>query len=356
MLISMLSKTAKRLFARSSTTSCLLFLFYITVPAQAIVAQHTKASAVTLINPVMDIDFPDPTVINVQGIFYAYATQAAYNGKMINIQVASSADMVTWKYMGDALPQKPGWANHTQDFWAPHVLYDSTIKKFVMFFCAESNDTATDKCIGVAFSNAPAGPFIDKGSPLLAGKGFADIDPMAMTDPQTGKKILYWGSDFQPIKAQELNNDWSSFKEGSRAVAIEYPGREKNYTNLIEGAWVDYYAGKYYLYYSGDNCCGSKANYAVMIARADSALGPFIRLGEVNGNGSSVILEKDSTWLAPGHNSIFKDNNNNTYIAFHAIWQDKQRAGELSGKDKSLKRVMCIEHVKYINGWPVVSL
>ena len=57
-----------------------------------------------------------------------------------------------------------------------------------MFYCAKSNDTSFDKCIGVAFAKEPTGPFIDKGTPLIEGKGFADIDPMAMVDPQTGKK------------------------------------------------------------------------------------------------------------------------------------------------------------------------
>ena len=123
--------------------------------------------------------------------------------------------------------------------------------------------------------------------------------PMAMVDPQTGKKILYWGSDFAPIKVQELNDDVKRFKDGSTAIPVIYPNKEKVYSKLIEGAWVDYQDSKYYLYYSGDNCCGDNANYAVMVARADNAFGPFERMGEANGTGSSVILEKDSTWLRP---------------------------------------------------------
>ncbi len=300
------------------------------------------------------MDFPDPTVINVNGTYYAYATQANHNGKTMNIQVASSKDLFNWKYEGDALPQKPVWANKTQDFWAPDVLYDSVTSKYVMFYCAKANDTAFDKCIGVAFSNNPTGPFIDKGSPLIAGKGFADIDPMVMTDPQTSKKLLYWGSGFEPIRVRELNNDWKSFKEGSKEIPVVFPGKEKNYTHLIEGAWVDYYDSTYYLYYSGDNCCGTKANYAVMVAKSKNAFGPFERLGETKADSSSVILEKDSIWTAPGHNSIVKDNKGNRWIAYHAIWKNKIKAGNPSGADRYLKRVMCIEPVEYKNGWPVV--
>lgn len=306
-------------------------------------------------NPVLDKDFPDPTVIKAaDGKYYAYATQADINGKMANIQVASSADLSDWKPEGDALPQKPAWAHTTQDFWAPHVLYDTSLKQYVMFFSAESDDTATDKCIGVAFSKSPKGPFIDKGAPLVSGKGFVNIDPMATTDPVTRKKILYWGSGFEPLKAQELTDDWKDFKSGSSPKNIVYPHKDKSYSILLEGSWLDYANGKYYLYYSGDNCCGDKANYAVMVARADSAFGPFVRLGEANGSGHSEILQKDSVWLAPGHNSIVRDDKGNVFIAYHAIWRDKARQEEATGPGHYVKRVMCISRVKYINGWPVV--
>jgi len=68
-------------------------------------------------NPVINSDFPDPTVIKAtDGRFYAYATQTRLNGKWINIQVAVSPDGYNWKIIGDALPVKPVWANHTQDF------------------------------------------------------------------------------------------------------------------------------------------------------------------------------------------------------------------------------------------------
>ncbi len=310
---------------------------------------------VTQHNPVIDMDFADPTVINVNGTYYAYATQAKHDGKMNNIQVSSSKDLFNWNYEGDALPQKPTWANNTQSFWAPDVIYDSLTRRYVMFYCAKNDDTSVNMCIGVAFAKNPQGPFIDKGVPLLQGKGFSNIDPMAMVDPKTGKKILYWGSDFAPIKVQELNDDWQSFKDGSTAIPVIYPNKEKEYSKLVEGAWVDYHDDKYYLYYSGDNCCGDNANYAVMVARADNAFGPFERLGVANGSGSSVILAKDSIWTAPGHNSIFKDSNGNTWIAYHAIWKDEAEQERAKRENKYVRRVMCIEPVVYKNGWPVVE-
>jgi arabinan endo-1,5-alpha-L-arabinosidase len=280
-------------------------------------------------------------------MYYAYGTNTTVDGKLINIQVATSSDLVKWKIIGDAMPRKPVWA--VTDFWAPHVIYDKVLKKYTLFYSGESVEKKTGKCLGVAFSDRPEGPFTDKGSPLLCGEGFVNIDPMAFIDPKTGKKLLYWGSGFQPIKVQELENDWTAFKPGTSAKPIVWPGKERNYTALIEGGWLDYHQGRYYLYYSGDNCCGDKANYAVMVARADNPFGPFVRFGEANGRGTSAILEKDSNWLAPGHNSIVRDSHGVSWIAYHAIAiKDKK-------PDLAKGRVMLIDKIVYESGWPVIS-
>src|SRR4051794_37221691 len=76
----------------------------------------------TYANPVLDADFPDPSVLRApDGTYYAYATQTKRAGKWINIQVARSNDLTHWRVLGDAL-LKPSWASKTQDFWAPHVI------------------------------------------------------------------------------------------------------------------------------------------------------------------------------------------------------------------------------------------
>jgi arabinan endo-1,5-alpha-L-arabinosidase len=289
-------------------------------------------------NPVIDADFPDPTVVRFGKFYYAYATQ----GKS-HIQAARSADLQHWEMLQDVLPQAPVWAD--KHYWAPHVLYDASIKKYILFYSGESIDDKTGKCLGVAFADKPEGPFIDKGTPLLCGDGFINIDPMAMIDPKTKKKLLYWGSGFKPLKVQEMADDWKTFKAGTKPKDTVWPKKENQYTNLIEGSWVDMQDGKYYIYYSGDNCCGANANYAVLVARADNTFGPFTPLGQANSTGISAILEKDSTWLAPGHNSIFTDTKGDKWIAYHAIDRKNPNKG----------RVMCLKRIAYVNGWPVVK-
>jgi arabinan endo-1,5-alpha-L-arabinosidase len=308
----------------------------------------TKNSSFLFINPVLNQDFADPTVIKApDSFYYAYGTNTGNNdGSMINIQVARSKNLVQWELLGDALPQRPGWAD--KDFWAPHVIYDSGLKKYFLYYSGESIGDSMGKCLGVAVSSSPSGPFIDKGNPLVCGETFVNIDPMAFDDPVTGKKLLYWGSAFKPIKVRELADDRISFKTGSTPSDVVFPVINKdpsNYQKLIEGAWVDYDNGYYYMYFSGDNCCGEKAHYGVMIARSKSANGPFEnKSGDISGN-YSVILEMNSTWIAPGHNSVVKDVAGVKWIIYHAIDSAQRNGG----------RKMLIDKIDYHNGWPAIG-
>lgn len=306
-----------------------------------------NASEDVYTNPVVDDNFPDPTVIEAHdGYYYVYTTNAEVNGKTINIQVARSSDLVEWEFIGDALPQKPSWAD--TDFWAPHVFYDSSNQTYFLYYSGESNSDDMGKCMGVATSNSPAGLFVDKGEPLLCGEGFVNIDPMAFDDPATGQKLLYWGSGFEAIKVQELTDDRLNFKEGSAPVELVQPiinDDPDNYQKLVEGAWVVYRNGYYYIYYSGDNCCGEGAHYAVMVARSQNATGPFETLAEATDSKNSVILERNERWIAPGHNSVVTDEAGQDWIVYHAI----------DSADRDKGRVMLMDEITYQDGWPRVG-
>ncbi|HEY0547357.1 MAG TPA: glycoside hydrolase family 43 protein [Pyrinomonadaceae bacterium] len=316
--------------------------------------QKAVAVAANFTNPVLDQDFPDPTVIRApDGWYYAYGTQGAREGKSINIQVARSKDLVRWEHLGDALPVKPAWANQTQNFWAPHV--SRVGKAYYMYYSADPN-AKTGLCLAVARAKSPAGPFTDIGHPLKCGESFINIDPMQFDDPRTGKRLLYWGSGFKPIKVQELAPDYISFMPGSEPKELVFPINDEdpnNYQRLVEGAWVIYRKGYYYLFFSGDNCCGEKAHYGVMVARARNAFGPFETLAAANRKKNSVILERSARWLAPGHNSIVTDRAGDDWIVYHAIDVNHPRATPES--EINSRRVMLIDRVTYRDGWPVIG-
>ncbi|MGH9940947.1 MAG: glycoside hydrolase family 43 protein [Pyrinomonadaceae bacterium] len=335
-------------------------------------AKRKVEAARLYMNPVFDTDFPDPTVIRAtDGWFYAYATQAIVEGRMHNFQLARSRELVAWERMPDALPVKPAWASQTQLFWAPDVHQRGDT--FYMYYSAGLDPDGAEKlkkelreesskegvfCLGVATSKAPGGPFVDSGRPLKCGLSFVNIDPMAFDDPRTGRKLLYWGSGFQPIRVQELSDDRLSFKPGSEPVELIRADKSIPFQTLIEGAWVTARDGWYYLFYSGENCCHGplqEIKYAALVARSRSATGPFETLKDATGAADSAILRRSREWIAPGHNSIVTDAAGQDWIAYHAIDVDKPYLTTEIGGDRKVNRVMLLDRIVYRNGWPRVE-
>src|SRR5205085_4268254 len=143
---------------------------------------------------------------------------------------------------------------------------------------------------------------------------------------------------FEPIKVQELAPDLLSFAPGSAPKDLVWPapGR-KTFPVLVEGSWMIRRGGYYYLFYSGDNCCGPKANYAVMVARSRSATGPF------ETKPQPIILQKGARWIAPGHNSVVTDRKGQDWIVYHAV--DVNRPREKPGDDLNTRRIMLIDRI-----------
>ena len=126
-----------------------------------------------------------------------------------------------------------------------------------------------------------------------------------------------------------------------------------DYQYLVEGAWVTYRDGYYYLFFSGDNCCGEEPtripHYAVMVARSKSATGPFEQYGRVMEKNTSAILVKNDAWDGPGHNSVIRDAAGQDWMVYHAV-DPKQRIN-----DNFIRRVMLIDLIVYKDGWPSIT-
>jgi arabinan endo-1,5-alpha-L-arabinosidase len=330
--------------------------------AKSVAAAVQDSAGATYTNPVIDDDFADPAVLRAKdGSLWIYATQVATGDRRINIQVTRTRDLVHYAPVTDALPTKPAWATTTQNFWAPHVVENGP-DDFLLYYAADP-DAKTGMCIGVARAKTANGPFKDIGAPLVCGKGFTTIDAFVLDDPQTKKRFLYWGSNSAPIVARELTADGVKFAPGSKVAEVFRPDPALPYEKLIEGPWIFVKDGKYVLFYSGDNCCGKNANYAVLVARADSALGPFTRRDKEH--GGPVLLEKSETWLAPGHNAIAIDDRGQDWIVYHAI--DPKRPsqpcltqrppGDKCGADGELptRRPLLIDRLTWKDGWPTVE-
>ena len=308
-------------------------------------------------NPVFDDNFPDPTIIRAaDDWYYAYGTQTKRAGFIINLQVARSRDLVAWEYLGDGLPKKPEWAQLSQKIWAPHVSEHDG--RYYLYYSARP-DGADCFSLAVAVADAPAGPFLDCGRPMLSGSGFTCIDPMAFDDPATGRRLLYWGSGFGPIWVRELAADRLSFAPGSAATAVLHPSTSNDpadYHRLIEGAWVHWRAGWYYLFFSGDNCCGPHAHYAVLMTRARYATGPFETYAAATANPHAALLAANAHWHAPGHNCVVTAAAGQDWLACHAIDPRQPTFDAIDDSEGYSRRVLILARLEYdADGWPVVA-
>jgi arabinan endo-1,5-alpha-L-arabinosidase len=312
------------------------------------IVQNASPMLTTYTNPIFDDNFPDPTILRAaDGWYYAYATQTKRAGRIINLQVARSRDMVQWEDLGEALPEKPVWAQQSQKIWAPHVSWHAG--RYYLYYSARA-DGVESLSLAVATAEAPAGPFVDCGRPLLAGPGFTCIDPMAFDDPATGQRLLYWGSGFGPIWVRELAADGLGFAPGSVAQAVVQPSAT-DYHRLIEAAWVHYRPdlGWYYLFFSGDNCCGPHAHYAVLVARARHATGPF----EVQ---LAPVLAANAHWHAPGHNCVITDAAGHDWLACHAIDPCQPTFDAIDDSEGYSRRVLVLDRLTYsVAGWPEIT-
>ena len=307
------------------------------------------------VNPVLNADFPDPGIVRgTDGAYYAYATQPTG----IHIQVARSTDLVAWSTPSEALPVKPAWASQSQNFWAPDVNYRTDVSggSYVMYFSAQADSTNGGFCVGMATSPNPAGPFTDVGHPVVCGRDGFNIDPQGFDDPQTNTRYLLWGSGAS-IQMQQLSaTDRSVFAAGSSSATTAQRRPADPYESvLVEGAWMQYHAPYYYLFYSAGNCCNQfgTPHYAVMVARAQSPTGPFEFYRASDGTSIPVVAAGTSSrFVAPGHNSVVTVNGTD-YMVYHAIDTNNPI---LAGTSTTSRRPLLVDKITYqSNGWPIVG-
>ena len=90
-----------------------------------------------------------------------------------------------------------------------------------------------------------------------------------------------------------------------------------------------------------------------MVARSESATGPFETLEEARGVPHSLMLFKSEKWLAPGHNSIVTDEAGDNWILYHAIDVDRPR--QRQEDEINSRRILLIDKIEWRDGWPFVG-
>ena len=264
---------------------------------------ESAAAQVSYHNPVIPGDHPDPSIIRVGKEFWSTCTSSEWAPEF---PLMHSTDLVNWELTGAVFAHRPIWAEG--NFWAPEI---SEYKgHFAVYYVARKKGGPL--AVAVATADAPGGPYLDHG-PLIAQPD-GSIDPVPTVD-ENGKRYLLWKEDGNsrsqptPIWAQPLN------EEGTRLMGephelirndVDWEG------GVVEGPYVLRRNGWFYLFYSGNGCCGTGCHYALGVARSRALLGPWVK------NPSNPILAANDTWKCPGHGSVVEDGRGRYFFLYHA--------------------------------------
>jgi hypothetical protein len=257
---------------------------------------------------VYPFDFPDPFVLRVGNVYFAYATNSAGG----NIQIIESSDLTHWSALGNALPKLPKWAVPGET-WAPSVLQIGG--QYVLYYSATVRGTGGGElCVSAATATQPQGPFADTSAGPLACQPSlgGSIDPSPFTDAN-GTPYLEWktnGAAGHPaqIWSQPLNGTGTALTGlGPSLLLSADQGWEGG---VVEAPDLVLNAGRYFLFYSGNNW--DTVDYAVGVASCRGPLGPCTE------PWSRPILTSDAHEFGTGGETVFTDVSGSPWIAFHA--------------------------------------
>lgn len=298
--------------------------------------QFSLAQTVTNRQPVIDMSAPDPTVIRAEdGTFYLYATE-----DMRNVPIFHSANLVDWKLVGTAFTDnsRPKWLPKG-GIWAPDI--QRVGGKYHLYYAKSVWGGEWDAGIGVAVSNNPAGPFVDRGCMFTSKQiGIQNcIDPFYIEDG--GKKYLFFGS-FHGIYGVELTADGLHVKQGAKPREVA--------GTFMEATYIRRRGGYYYLFGSTGTCCeGARSTYRITIGRSKSLFGPYVdKAGQrLLDNHYNILLDKDDSVLGPGHNAgLITDDAGNDYMFYHGFKASDPDAG----------RVVWLSRIVWADGWPSMMM
>ena len=245
--------------------------------------------------PVISTNFQDPSLIQYNGTWYAFA---GANGDPpdINVQMATSPDFETWTVMQgyDALPTLADWAHKPGHLWSPDInqLPDGS---FIIYYSAATVLRPHQHCVGAAISETINGPFIPinatiacdhKAGGAIDPDGFVDINDVNATHyvvyKVDGNSIGHGGACKNskkpvvptPLMLQRVSSDDGYTKLGDpiellHNIPSDGPNIEAPALVFIPGT------GLYFLFFNSG--CFKLPRYRIDYATSSTINGPYQR-------------------------------------------------------------------------------
>lgn len=259
--------------------------------ASLLLALLISASAMCLSlsadNPIIQTCFtPDPAPVVFGDTLYVYCGEDSsidtgfYN--MTDWRCFSTTDMANWTDHGIMMYSESfEWAQ-PGTAWAAQCIERNG--KYYLYTTV-TNDGG--RCIGVAVSDSPTGPFVDALGKPLCGPDWSYIDPTVMIDDD-GQAYLYFGNPTSYYC--KLNEDMISLASpiAEHKMTAEAFGKHPENpasTTYTEGPWLYKRNGIYYLVYASLGI-----PEGISYSTSDSPIGPWKYRGEImNPYGSTTI-------------------------------------------------------------------
>lgn len=306
-------------------------------------------------NPVWPYDWADPTIWQAEdGNYYSVSTNPRF--------CITSNDLFHWapysKVPGGGREDffspitKESWDEMRKichNFWAPDV---ATVNGKRNLYISLYN-SAEDSNIGV-LQQCEDGQFHYKGI-ITSGKVTKiedTIDPEVITDDETGKVWLFFGS-VGGIHRVELTKDGLALKD-------EYPHYEhvagltvhQNHSRnrVYEGCYLHKHDGYWYMFVSSGHY--NDHTYKLRVGRSKSLEGTFVdHEGKLMKEGHATTIlssEEGDHFYGPGHcGEIFTAADGNEYIFYHCHVRGSRRP---SSRPMLMSRIQWAE-----DGWPFIE-
>ncbi|HLS94893.1 MAG TPA: glycoside hydrolase family 43 protein [Sphingobacterium sp.] len=243
-------------------------------------------------------DFPDPTVILVDGTYFAVGTSSEWGP---HFPIYMSTDLQNWEQQGFVFSEPPAWA--ASSFWAPEYFYHEGV--YYVYYSAKRKSDGVS-CIGVATSRFPDRDFVDRG--IVVAYGSESIDAFVVKEDD--RLFMTWkayGLDERPIEI--LGSELSS--DGLRLIGEPFSLLQDTAKVGIEGQSFLKHNGYYYMFYAAGNCCGLHCDYHVQAVRSRTLKGPYERVG------TDVLLGENEDWKCMGHGTFVKSAEDKIFYLFH---------------------------------------
>lgn len=273
-------------------------------------------------SPVLNLDFPDPSLIEGPDQWYAFATASSNYGSWKLVQYATAPHPSgPWTYVNaDLLKGYAGSWTDNVNVWAPDVrmVDDGTYVMYYTAALANSTGSKQTHCLGVATADEVGGPWsVDDEYWHCDEDRGGSIDSSGFQDDDDGTRWVVYkvdgnsdgnGGDCNnsvepiqstPIMLQQVAGDGVT-KMGDPVQILDRTdadGPLVEAPNIIKAS-----DGQYVLFYSSH--CFNSPLYNVLYATASQVTGPytratgsFLKTGMFNltspGGGTSAIPESD---------------------------------------------------------------